>query len=148
MSFLLRLAARNLLRNKRRSAISACAVVAGVALSILGMGLVGGLDENVLRAQIDSMSGHVILRPPGLPTDGLTNSLDELEPIPAALSQRLEGQTWAPRLRFDLRLVVGAEGAQVKGLGYDPARDPQVFSRSSHVLEGHWPEEGEEEGVG
>ena len=63
---LLRLGLLNLGRNPKRSALTAVAVVAGVALMILGFGFVDGFDENILRTQINTQSGHVMLRAPGL----------------------------------------------------------------------------------
>ena len=66
-AFIAGLALKNLLRNRRRNAITSVAVVWGVALMILGFGFVDGLDENMVRSQIDTMSGHVIVRPPGYP---------------------------------------------------------------------------------
>ena len=57
MSFLLSMAARNLLRNAARTVITSAAVLFGEGLSILGWGLVAGLDENVLRAARTGRAG-------------------------------------------------------------------------------------------
>ncbi len=141
MIFLVRLAFRNVLRHPRRSLLSAAPVVAGVAVSILGTGLVGGLDENVIRAQINTSSGHVLLRGPGVSEDGLSHEIDELQPLPESLVQRLEGLNWTPRVEFDLRLVGGADSVRAVGVGYDPDREERVFSREAQQLEGAWPME-------
>jgi ABC-type lipoprotein release transport system permease subunit len=114
--FLVRLAFRNVLRHPHRSLLSAAPVVAGVAVSILGMGLVGGLDENVIRAQINTSSGHVLLRAPGVSEDGLSHEIDTLQPLPKSLLGRLEGLDWTPRVEFDLR-IVGGDGLHSRGGG-------------------------------
>ncbi|HNC94883.1 MAG TPA: hypothetical protein PKW90_02100, partial [Myxococcota bacterium] len=82
MWFLLRLSFRNVLRNPGRTAITSVAVVAGVALMILGWGLVDGVDENVLRASSQTMTGDVLLRPVDYPTDGTSFPLDKAKAIP------------------------------------------------------------------
>ena len=107
MSLVLLLAFRNLTRNAVRTALSSVAVVMGVALLILGFGMVDGLDENVLRTQIDSVSGHVILRAPSVDPDALSNEVSGLEPIPPALEQQLSAYDWTPRLLFDAWLGGG-----------------------------------------
>ena len=48
------------------------AVVAGVAMMILGWGFIDGLDENVLRSSSTSMTGEILLRPDDYPSDGRT----------------------------------------------------------------------------
>ena len=142
MNLVLLLAFRNLTRNAARTVLSSVAVVAGVALMILGFGLVDGLDENMLRTQIDSVSGHVLLRAPSVDPDALGSPITDLEPVPAALEQALEGYRWTPRLHFDAWLGGGSDVFRARGVGFDPARDPQVFRRDDFELEGRWPERG------
>jgi len=48
--FLLSLAARNLFRNLRRTLLSIVAVIAGVAVLIIGYAFIGGTNENIIRA--------------------------------------------------------------------------------------------------
>jgi len=138
------LAARNLVRNVRRTLITGVVVVAGVAFLIQGMGVVDGLDENAIRAQIDTLGGHVTLTPPDYPTEGFTSPVEDLEPVPRELETRLAEHTWAPRLRFDVRLIRGPDSALVRGVGFDPVRDTAVFPRDDLALEGTFPEAGEQ----
>lgn len=142
MSLVLLLAFRNLTRNAVRTALSSVAVVMGVALLILGFGMVDGLDENVLRTQIDSVSGHVILRAPSVDPDALSNEVSGLEPLPPALEQRLSAYDWTPRLLFDAWLGGGSDVFRAKGVAYDSERDSKVFRRDDFEIEGRWPEQG------
>lgn len=142
MPLLLGLAARNLTRNARRTAITSVSVVAGVMVLIVGQGLVDGLDENVIRAQEDALSGEILLSPEGYPTDGLTLPLDQARPIDPALELALSGpevKDWAPRIFSFGRLVVGSDSVRVRVLGFDPERDARVFPRSNWTMEGDWP---------
>lgn len=140
--FLLGLAVRNLLRNLRRTAISSVSVIAGVLVLIVGQGFVDGLDENVIRAQEDALSGELQLKPEGYPDDGMTLPLDEAKPIDDALTTALSGPDvvdWAPRVFAFGRVVAGPDSVRARVLGYDPERDPRVFPRDSWELTGAWP---------
>ncbi len=137
------LALRNLLRNTRRTLITSVAVVAGCAVLVLGWGFVNGLDENAIRAAEDVVTGHVVLRPPGYPMDGLSFPLDEAAPLDAAVLADLDdlGATaWAPRVVFPARITAGADSVRIRGLAYDPAREDAVFPRATAwSLDGAWP---------
>ena len=147
MNWLVRLAFKNLRRNLRRTLISSVAVVSGVALMIVGTGLIGGLDEGYIRAQIDSQSGHVSVYGPGLEPGGQTNPVSELEPVPGEIRKKLEGTVVAERLKFDARVIVGADAVRGIGIGYQPEADPKVFRRVDQDLQGSWPEDTGEPGV-
>jgi len=147
LNFIVSLAFKNLRRNLRRTVISGIAVIAGVALMILGNGLIGGLDEGVIRGQIDTQVGHVSLYPPDHPTNGLDNPVDELVELPAGLDSLLAEYTYTTRLRFDTRIVHGVNGMRVVGIGYNPNTDPDVFLRDDFEVDGAWPEESDQVGV-
>lgn len=147
MNWLVRLAFKNLRRNLRRTLISSVAVVSGVALMIVGTGLIGGLDEGYIRAQIDSQSGHVSLYGPGLEPGGQTNPVSELQPVPASIAEALQGATVAQRIKFDARVIVGADAVRGIGIGYQAEADPKVFHRVDQDLEGAWPEDKGESGI-
>lgn len=142
MSLLVSLAFRNLTRNLRRTLLSSLSVMAGVAVLILGNGLVEGLDENVIRAQEDALSGHILMQPEGYPDDGMTLPLDASVPLDEAVMSRLSDprvESWAPRLWSFTRLVHGPDSLRAKVLGYDPERDPIVFPRETWDVQGAWP---------
>jgi putative ABC transport system permease protein len=141
--FLAQLAFRNLFRNFRRTVITSVAVTFGVALIILGWGLVEGLDENVLRASRSTAVGDVLLRPDGYPTDGMEFPLEDAIPVPPDLANKLDATgSWTARVWFPARLVKGMDAVRVRGIGYDPAREDLVFPRDAWGVEGAWPNPG------
>lgn len=143
--WILALAVRNLARNLRRTLITSVAVVFGVALQILGWGLVDGMDENFLRAIATTTSADLLLRPDGYPDDGFSYPLEDARPAPD-LAGRVEGEV-AARAIFQARLVKGPDAARVLGVAYDGVQDPKVFSRAHWATEGRWPERGAAEVV-
>jgi putative ABC transport system permease protein len=148
--FLLRLAFKNSLRNKRRVGLSLVSVVAGVAVYILGQGFITGMKENILRAQIDKVSGHVALRPADYPTDGLSSPLDGLFVLKDAdaawLSQ--ESVAWTRRLVFAPEAIVGPDLVRVKGIAFDATTDAAIFPRDEWQIDGALPGEGLLIGIG
>ncbi|GDX80290.1 hypothetical protein LBMAG42_21010 [Deltaproteobacteria bacterium] len=146
MIFLIGLAARNLARNLRRTVITSVAVVAGVAIMVLGWGLVDGLDDNVLRAARTTYASEVILRPDGYPDDGMRYPLDEAALIPDSLRSELDKTgAWTARTVFPGRIVRGSESQHISVWAYDSATETQVFDRDGWKVTGAWPAPGKTE---
>lgn len=143
---LIRLALRNLTRNFRRTVLSLISVVAGVAVIVLGQGFIGGFEENIIRAQVDTLSGHVLLRPAEYPTEGLNHPVDMLFTLSdedrAWLDQRT--QAWTERTLFAPKVVAGADSLRVRAIGFDPKRDEAVFPRDQWRVDGKIPQTRED----
>lgn len=137
---ILGLAVRNLFRNTRRTVITSGAVVFGVALQVLGWGLVDGLDDNFLRAVSTTTTGDILLRPPEYPTDGLSWPLEEAAAPPALASFTGEA---ASRVLFSARVVHKSDAARAVGVAYDPDQDYRVFPRERWRVQGVWPDAGQ-----
>jgi putative ABC transport system permease protein len=138
---LLRLAIRNLLRNTRRTLLSLVAVVAGTAVLVLGQGFIGGLDENAIRASVDTTTGHVLIRPADYPIEGIQNPIDQLLRVDDALASKLDAEAvaWTRRTLFSANAVHEADALRVRGIAFDPARDEAVFPRTAWKLQGAVP---------
>jgi len=142
----LRLAARNVFRQWGRTAFSMVSIIAGVALLILGRGLMTGMKENVIRAQIDSMSGHVMVIPADYPTGGVRHPVDNLLEIDAETAAWLDDNavSWTRRLLFVPRAVHGRDGMPIRVFGFDPETDEQVFPRTLWRTDGTVPTTAED----
>lgn len=148
MIFLAQLALRNLFRNVYRTLITSVTVVFGVALPILGWGMVDGLDENVLRASRTTVTGEILLRPDAYPTDGIEFPLGKADRVTPELAAKLDAAgAWTARTVFPARLVKGAEAVRASGNAYDAATDGKVFPRDTWGIEGAWPAGGASEMV-
>lgn len=135
---LLRLALRNLLRQWRRSALSLVSVVAGVAVIVLGRSFVLGFTENIVRAQVDTVSGHVQAVPADYPTVAGQHPLDALLRLTADDAAWLDAHTagWTRRVLFTPRLIKGRDAVRARATGFDPATDASVFPRKDWTREG------------
>ncbi len=134
----LRLGFRNVTRNWQRNMLSLVSVVAGVAVIVLGRAFVAGFKENIIRAQIDSISSHVLARPMDYPSVGVQHPVDGLFTVDASTAAWLDANTvaWTQRTMFAPRVVKGADAMRVRALGIDPRSDPAVFPREMWVEEG------------
>lgn len=137
--FFVRLALLNLTRNLRRTALSLASIIAGVAVLILGKGFIGGIRENVIRAQVDTMSGHVLVRPLDYPTEGLSHPLDGLFEVPAEFGQDPEVRGMTSRTFFVPTAVHRADALRARGVVFDPKTDPLVFPEDLWKVDGAIP---------
>lgn len=139
--FLLRLAFLNVFRQYGRTILSMVSIVVGVTIIILGRGFVGGTKENIIRAQIDSASGHVLAMPADYPTSGIRHPVDKLLTLDDATKTWLDKNTtaWTTRTIFAPRIVKGPDAILSRAFGFDPKKDEAVFSRKNWRVIGEIP---------
>lgn len=136
--FLLRLATKNLLRAKRRALLSSAAVVLGIFYLIVGQAFIAGVEENVIVAAEEGLTGHMHLRVadyPTLPGSYPIDDLVELKPEARALLDA-DAKAWTERTLFSASLIAGGDSLRVRAVGFDPARDESVFSRRDWRVDG------------
>lgn len=138
---LIRLALRNLGRSKRRSALTISAIVAGVGLFLVGESLVAGMEENIVVSAEDTLVGHLTARPAGYPAQGQQHPVDQLLSLDPAMRAFLDRSTaaWTERTLFAPLASNGRDAIRARGVGYDPARDGQVFPRALWRISGRMP---------
>ena len=136
-----RLAGRNLRRAPRRTVLTLVAVVAGVAVYLLGQGFIGGIEESILSTAIHSQTGHVLVKPEGYPIQPGLHPVDELVELTPAARALLdeEAEAWTGRLYFAPTAASGQDATRVVAIGYDPERDQEVFTRARWKVDGTLP---------
>ena len=123
MTFLLRLAVKNVLRKAWRSLLTAIPVLVGVMMTILGWGLIDGVDNAVIFGQIKSDSGHFRLMAEGYLEIEEEAELDLLIEDPGAaagLLESIDDLRLHPRLSFSAELSDGRNGLVARGIGVEP----------------------------
>jgi ABC-type lipoprotein release transport system permease subunit len=141
MNLLLRLALKNLTRNRRRTALTMISIIAGIGILIVGEAFISGTEENIFVSAEDGVVGHVMARPEGYPSQGLNAPLDRLLTVTPAARALLDAQTvaWTGRVLFAPTAVHGAESLRVRAFGYEPGRDEKVFSHERWKIDGRYP---------
>ncbi len=144
--FLFRMALRNVLRQYGRSSLSMISIIVGVAIIIMGRGFIGGSKENIIRAQIDSVSGHVLVVPSDYPDAGIRHPVDNLLELDEETRAWLDVNTeaWTTRVIFAPRIVKGSDAIRGRAFGFDPQRDETVFARRDWRVTGEIPATAED----
>lgn len=146
---LIRLAARGLGRNARRSALTAAAMVIGLALLVFSRALSDGGHEQWIDSAVRMSSGHVAVQAPEyLETGKLEHRLeagtvaavvDAIDALPADPGV----QAWAPRLTVDGLASSAASALPVLIEGVDPVREAHFSLVTERLVEGRYLEPGD-----
>jgi ABC-type lipoprotein release transport system permease subunit len=123
----LKLAWRSILRHKRRSIITGCAVALSLTMMLFFVGVGDDAHARMAELGIRMGAGHVLVQGKGYQ---LAQTLDHLVPDPAAViaaARKLPQVRQAvPRLRASGLLSVGESSAPVMVSGVDPRLEPTV----------------------
>ncbi|MBI1754444.1 MAG: ABC transporter permease [Acidobacteria bacterium] len=136
---LARLALRNLLRQRRRTALTLMVVVAGfLALSLAG-GFMAQTFQGLSDAAIRGGLGHLQVMPPGALEGDEAQSLEKSLPDGEALATQLRKDPAVaevlPRIQFMGLLSSGAKSVAFLGTAVEPALEPRHMA-SSEALKG------------
>ncbi|MGI9542884.1 MAG: ABC transporter permease [Cyclobacteriaceae bacterium] len=136
---LLKLAWRNLWRNKRRSIITMASIVFAVLLSILMDSVKKGLLDKMKENVVGFYTGYVQVHQNGYWEDKtLENSFNHEEGMLTTLASHREVSAIVPRLES---FVLAASDNLSKGcmiIGIDPEKESMVTALNSKVVEGSY----------
>ena len=140
---LLRLAARSVGRNLRRSLLTAAAMVIGLALLIFSRALAAGTHEQWIDSAVALGVGHVAIQAPGyLETGKLEDRLDADAAARATDAVRaLDPATlraWTPRLAVGGLASSASSALPVQILGVDPSRESGFSELHDRLQEGRY----------
>ena len=123
MGFLWTIAFRNILRNKRRTAITLAAIVLGLSLILIGQGMMDGLQLQSERNLIDFSLGHMKLFPPEYQVGELLD-LEYAIGESQGIIDHLNGKSWVEaalgQVVFEAGISNGFDYHPVIGVGIDP----------------------------
>ncbi|MCC6610762.1 MAG: ABC transporter permease [Burkholderiales bacterium] len=124
------LAARNVLRHKRRSGVAVAAVAFGVIALILANSFVAWILWAMRETTIRSHLGHVQVSKAGYRENGTADPFAYLLapdlPESAAIASLPHVQVIAPRLRFSGLVSRGDATVSFAGEGVDPAKEAEI----------------------
>lgn len=136
---MLRLAFRNLLRNRRRTAITVAAIGFGLSMVLSTITLQRGSYGDMIRTGVRSMAGHVVVSALGYndSRDG-DMVLERIDDVRRRISDAVPGVTVAPRLVLAGLLVSahGTVGAAV--MGVDGAAEVPLQDVDDQLVAGTW----------
>ncbi len=157
MAYLIKLAARNLRRNRFRTAISVLAIAVVVMIVVFGRGLMQGFTESSFGLYIDNELGHVRLVDEEYRRRETLLSLDY--PVNGAGGHTLERMVSRlkasenilhvlPRLRFGASAGIDDNLIRMAGVGIDIQAEFEYGAIGGDLTEGRMPEADDEILVG
>jgi len=152
MGTLFKIAARNVLRNKRRTAITGIVMMFGIGLFIYADSILKGMDRMTIDNMVQYTDSFLKIRTPEYVSNIQGNPLDYGIPDPEAamktvLSSGLGIKASAPRTRFVARLSNYVDEIPVIATAVDPRRDGTVFKLADKVSQGVWLDAASPRGV-
>jgi ABC-type lipoprotein release transport system permease subunit len=145
---ILKLASRNVWRNRRRSLITMTAIAGGLALMIWGRNLNSGSYDEMVKVGVSQMAGHVVVQYPGWQED---RDKDQLVPaastVAATLEQAFPDATVISR-SFLSGLLTSPNNSVGIGLNaVQPTGEARVAGWADKITEGEWLKDGDTRGI-
>jgi ABC-type lipoprotein release transport system permease subunit len=133
------IAARNLLRNVRRTLLTLAAIAFGLALMIAANNLQAGQHDDLRRTAISTMAGDVVLDRIGYRDDAEAHeTVPHADVLAARLAAAFPGATVTRRILLPglLTSPTSSVGASLGGI--DPVAEAAVQEIATKVVEGSW----------
>lgn len=146
---LLSLAARNLLRNRRRTLITMAGISFGLALMMLSNNVAFGSHNDMLRTAISLMAGHVVVEPAGYQKDP---SSKKVVADSGVIADRVRAavpnaRMVTRRIYLDGLLTSPSNSVAVSLEAIEPAREKEILTLDDKLTKGAWLEDGDRQGI-
>ena len=147
MLFLIKMALRNMSRQKRRNIFTALVITIALFIYLVFDSIMVGMDKTSFENIIDFETGHIQVTHQQFWEEKDELPLDYLISWEENLKQNIEEiekvQSISPELRFSATLNNGVNEIPVIGLGVNPQQYEQVFQTTDYIIEGEMFASGE-----
>jgi putative ABC transport system permease protein len=134
---MLKVAARNVFRQKRRTILTVLTMLGGFALASISIGFSDGSYNQVIEMFTRNQLGHIQIHAPEfLDRPSLYKNIADYQAVGAIVDLNPEVDFWAPRIKSGGLAAVGDKSTGVVILGVDPARETQATRFDKKVVEG------------
>jgi len=134
---MLRVAFRNVLRQRRRSLLTVLTMFGGFALAAVSIGLSDGTYNNVIELFTRNQLGHVQIHAPGyLDRPSLYKNIADYEEVGSRVDAVPGVQHWAPRIKAAGLASVNDKTTGVSIIGIDPAHENETTRFDRKITEG------------
>lgn len=142
MSTLIKFAFRNIFRSKRRTLITFSAISIGLALLIISISMMNGIDKQSISNIINCQTSHIKIFKKGyfekrdeLPMDITIKEPDRIR----ALLKDIPGiVATESRILFGAGVIKGMDELPCLGVAIDPELDPELFVIKDSLIAGEW----------
>jgi len=138
----LRLAWRNIWRNKRRTLLTASSIFLAIFLSLLVRSLQTGWFDNLIAISIQSYTGHIQIHKKGYWDDrDINNSMPFNDSLTATIRSVKNVDKTVPRLEYFALSSYGKQTKAVMIAGTDPEKEDALTRLSRKVIKGRYLDE-------
>ena len=144
--FLFKLALKNLMRQKRRSAVAALAILAGSFYLVMGQSFIEGINEATYRGYENGLFGQLVVMTKDYPTVGVKHPIDDMLQLSDAQKKVLKenSKAYTERTMFMANVILGGDDMHTRMIGIGPD-DDKVFLRKEWRMQGRMFEKGKNE---
>ena len=134
---ILKIAFRNIFRQKRRTILTALAMIVGFALLSLTIGLSDGAYGNIIAMFTRNRIGHIQVHRAGyLDKPSLYKTIDTASAVGETIQRTVGVEAWTPRVYGAGLGSVGEKSTAVQIIGVDVARETAATRFDQKVVEG------------
>ena len=134
---MLKIAFRNIFRQKRRTILTALAMIVGFTLSSIVIGLSDGAYSNVIEMFTGNRIGHIQVHRAGyLDKPSIYKTMSDYESIGKTIQNEEGVEAWTPRIYTGGLGSVGEKSTAVRIIGIDVARENRATNFNKKVIEG------------
>ena len=139
---ILKIAFRNIFRQKRRTILTALAMIVGFTLLSLTIGLSDGAYGNIIAMFTRNRIGHIQVHREGyLDKPSLYKTINNASAIGETIQSTAGVEAWTPRVYAAGLGSVGEKSTGVQVVGVDVARETQATRFDEKIVEGRTLEE-------
>ncbi|GHA13802.1 ABC transporter permease [Arenicella chitinivorans] len=148
LKIIVRIAWRNLWRNRRRTTIMLVAISLGVWAMIFMSAFMRGMVNGMLVDGLNSLPGHIQIHHPDYVDDpNIENSMPEPNEELRAVLNSDAVTAWSARVRVPAMITSERESRGVMLLGIDPEYEPQLGFGNSVIQRGRFVADPNEQGI-
>ena len=137
-TMILKIAFRNTFRQKRRTILTALAMVVGFTLLSLTIGLSDGAYGNIIAMFTRNRIGHIQVHREGyLDKPSIYKTIDNVSAVGEAIQSTAGVEAWTPRVYGAGLGSVGEKSTGVQVIGVDVVREIQATRFDNKVIEGN-----------
>ncbi|MCE2416114.1 ABC transporter permease [Candidatus Poribacteria bacterium] len=134
---ILKIAFRNIFRQKRRTILTALAMIVGFTLLSITIGLSDGAYGGIIEMFTRNRTGHIQVHRAGyLDKPSLYETIDGYAAIGETIQRTAGVEAWTPRVYAAGLGSVGEKSTAVQVIGIDVARETQATRFDKKVIEG------------
>ncbi len=143
---ILKIAWRNILRNRRRTMIIGASIIVGVAALMVYDSFMKGMGKQMINLQIQTDVGHIHVSRKGFNDDKTVNNF---LPAKKEVWKKLNGfdfiKAYAPRIETAGMINSAGFSSGVNIVGVDPEKEVKVTRISEFIVDGNYFSDGERE---